>query len=170
MKGFLWHWIGPKLANTSAPVGEAILVGAWVNGIAYIPYALLNGNRRPNVIALLHLVELAPFIALLALFLHVWGVYGAAWAWTLRTAADAVLLFAFSGLRLRSYALLVPSGVLVVCSAVLIRLLDAHPVAIAIAGAAAVSGAMVLAYSSAPEELRSRVIGTLRRLTLRPAA
>jgi hypothetical protein len=169
MKIFLLHWIGPNLANASAPVGQAILVGTWVNGMAYIPYARLSGDRRPDVPARLHLAELVPFIAVLLLSLHLWGVQGAAWAWTLRCMADSVLLFALSRLPWRSYAPLLPSLFFVIALPALMRLLDPHPRAGAVVGVVVVVGATLFAYVSVPQELRSRVMGTLRRTALRPA-
>jgi len=169
MKFFLLHWLGPSLANASAPAGQAILAGAWVNGMSYIPYARLSGKRRVDIVARLHLAELVPSVAVVALFLHLWGVYGGAWAVTLRSVIDTGLMFALSRLPWRTYAALLPPALIVISSAALTRVWDPHSVVGAAVGAAVVFGVTLFVYVSAPEELRSRVIGTLRRVALRPA-
>lgn len=92
VRPFLDLWIGKDLAADAAPIAEILLVGVWLNGLAFIPYALLQAQGRPDVPAKFHVAELLPFLALLWLLLELMGVEGAALAWTIRAAVDAVLL------------------------------------------------------------------------------
>jgi len=97
---FLTHWISPEFSRRGAAVGMILLVGVWINGLAYIPYGFLQGQGRPDIIAKLHIVELLPFLLVLWVGIHWFGLPGAAIAWTIRVAADALLLFYFARLRL----------------------------------------------------------------------
>ncbi len=93
LEPFLRIWIGGSLATHSAPIGEILLIGVWINSLAVIPYAFLQARGRPDLPAKFHVLEVAPYIGGLVLALHLGGVRGAAWAWTGRAAVDAVLLF-----------------------------------------------------------------------------
>jgi len=71
---FLTHWISPAFSRHGAVVGMILLAGIWINGLAYIPYGLLQGQGRPDVTAKLHLLELPFFLLLL------WGAF-TGWVW-----------------------------------------------------------------------------------------
>ena len=94
---FLRVWVGSDIASSSAPVGEILLMGMWVNSVAVVPFALLQAQGRPDLPAKFHLLELPPYIGGLVVGLHLDGIRGAAWAWSARAAADAVLLFWAAG-------------------------------------------------------------------------
>lgn len=108
--GFLTLWVGARIAAISAPVADILLLGAWANGVAFIPYAFLQGKGRPDLTAKAHMVEVIPFIAVLVGLTHVFGLPGAALAWTLRVAADLAILLWMSG---RPVLRIVPAAVLV---------------------------------------------------------
>lgn len=97
MRPFLTLWTGHDFASRASAVGEVILVGVWVNSLAFIPSSHLQAMGRPGVVARLHLVELVPFVVLLWGALHTFGLVGAALAWSTRCAADGILLFAATG-------------------------------------------------------------------------
>jgi O-antigen/teichoic acid export membrane protein len=100
---FMSFWMGTDFAAYATPVFELLLLGAWINGIAFIPYSFLEGQGRPDLVAKLHALELLPFIIALWALLHRFGLYGAAMAWSGRVAVDATLLLKiarFSGTRL----------------------------------------------------------------------
>ena len=92
LEPFLQVWIGADIARGSAPVGEILFLGAWVNSVAVLPYSLLQAQGRPDLPAKFHLLEILPYIGGLILGLHLAGINGAAWAWTGRAALDASLL------------------------------------------------------------------------------
>ncbi len=98
---FLTHWISPAFSRHGALVGMILLAGIWINGLSYIPYGLLQGQGRPDITAKLHLLELPFFLLGLWGGIHWLGLAGAAIAWSLRVAADALLLFYFARLPLR---------------------------------------------------------------------
>ncbi len=90
---FMRVWVGASFAQHAVPVGVVLLGGVWINGLAFIPYGHLQASGRPDIVAKFHAVELIPFLGILWLGLHYFGLVGAAYAWTLRVAFDAGLLF-----------------------------------------------------------------------------
>lgn len=86
-------WVGEEFAAGSYQVAQLLIAGTWVNGIAIIPFTLLQAQGRPGIVAKLHVLELLPFLALIWLLIKLYGLPGAALAWCLRVAVDAALLF-----------------------------------------------------------------------------
>jgi O-antigen/teichoic acid export membrane protein len=89
---FLRLWVGEEFAAQATPAAQILLIGAWANGIAFIPFGLLQGQGRPDVTAKLHMLEVLPFLLGSYGLMVAAGVSGAAVAWTARTVADCLLL------------------------------------------------------------------------------
>ena len=106
-------WLGADFAGHATPIGLIFLIAVWFNGLAFVPYALLQANNRPDLTAKIHLIQVAPFLIILFLGVHYFGLEGAAWAWTLRVALDALLMFLAAG-QFRTLVPLLPAVVLVV--------------------------------------------------------
>jgi O-antigen/teichoic acid export membrane protein len=98
MQPFLRLWVGPGLAGVAAPIGLILIPGLWANMLAFIPYGFLQSRNRPDVPAKFHAAELLVYAPLLLILTRHFGAAGAAAAWDIRSAADAVLLFAASRL------------------------------------------------------------------------
>ncbi len=92
---FMSIWVGKEMAASLHP-GRDHADRACANSVAQIPYFLLQGTGRPGVIARLQLIEFGPFILALWAALHWWGLQGAAWTWTMRAVADAIIVFMLS--------------------------------------------------------------------------
>lgn len=112
---FMQHWVGRTMAAHGAPVGIIVLAGLWINGLAYIPFGHLQATGRPGVVAKFHAAELIPFIGLLWLGLHYFGLIGAAFAWSVRVAIDAGLLFLVAG-KIPQWHRLLPGGIFVIAA------------------------------------------------------
>lgn len=93
---FIQWWLGPEFAVEMGSVGKVLLIGFWINSIARIPYVQLQATGLPNIVAKCHLGELFPYLILLNVGLHFWGLLGAAIVFGLRTLADCILLFWFT--------------------------------------------------------------------------
>lgn len=89
-------WIGPEFAEQSAQVLQWLAMGVFLNGFAQVPFALIQGCGRPDITAKLHLVELPFYLAAIWFLTMEYGIVGAALAWALRAAVDAIALFALS--------------------------------------------------------------------------
>jgi len=86
-------WLGAEFAQHSTHVLQWLAVGVLVNSLGQVPFALLQGVGKPDLTAKLHLVELPIYITTLWWLTKVYGVDGAAIAWTARVAFDSLVLF-----------------------------------------------------------------------------
>jgi len=83
-------WLGAGFADGGAPVLRILAIGILFSCLAYAPNALLEAIGRPDVTARFVLGQAVVFLPLSALFLVTGGVEGAAIAWALRVAIDAL--------------------------------------------------------------------------------
>jgi O-antigen/teichoic acid export membrane protein len=86
----LWLWLGAEFAAGGGRVLQILAVGIFFSCAAFAPGALLDAIGRPDVNALWQLAQAAVFLPLSALGLLWIGIEGAAAAWALRCATDAV--------------------------------------------------------------------------------
>jgi O-antigen/teichoic acid export membrane protein len=87
-------WLGSEFAEHGTTVLQILALGVLANSLAYIVFSLLQGIGRPDIVAKCHLVELVLYAMLLWFLLKHIGIVGAALAWTMRVALDAILLSA----------------------------------------------------------------------------
>jgi O-antigen/teichoic acid export membrane protein len=86
-------WISQEFADQSADVLRWLALGVYINCVARLPFIALQSHGRPDLTAKLHLAELPVYLGVLWLLLQQFGIAGAAMAWTLRIAVDALALF-----------------------------------------------------------------------------
>jgi O-antigen/teichoic acid export membrane protein len=92
-------WLGKTIGEQSGPVLTIIIVGAFINSIAFVPYTTIQALGRPDITAKLHLVEIPIHIFVLWYAVTHWGIRGAAFAYVFRVSLDFCLLcIALSGL------------------------------------------------------------------------
>lgn len=89
-------WLGADFASQSAVVLQWLAFGVFLNGLAQVPSALMQGIGRPDLTLWVHLIELPFYLAAAWLLIAARGIEGAAMAWTGRTAIDVVLYFALA--------------------------------------------------------------------------
>ncbi len=100
---FLTLWLGPDFGQNSAPVMRLLTIGVFLYSLAFVPMSLLQAAGRPDLSAKLNLVELPLYIAGASLLIRHFGILGAASAWLLRSAVDAIFCMQFA-LRLTRQA------------------------------------------------------------------
>jgi O-antigen/teichoic acid export membrane protein len=119
----LLYWVGQAFAENSTHVLQWLGIGAFFNGVAFIPFVQLQGAGRPDITAKLHLLELPVYLVVLWALLHWYGIMGAALAWCFRAALDCTLLLISNfrvlpacqvALRRTVYLTFVSAGLLVV--------------------------------------------------------
>ena len=98
---FFRYWIGPDFAQIAAPVAQILFIGAWINGLAFVSFTLIQGQGRPDLTGKLHLAEIVPFLGILWILTSSLGLNGAAIAWSLRSAVDAFAMFWAAGMSRR---------------------------------------------------------------------
>ncbi len=120
---FLVLWIGARFAARSSLVGEVLVLGTWMSSLAFIPYGLLQGQRKPRTVAVLHIVE-APFL-LGGIWLGVrhGGIVGAAFAMSVRDVVDSLSFFILAGLLGRVAKTLLYSCAWILASLAVARLI-----------------------------------------------
>lgn len=89
-------WMGPNYGGDAAKVLSILLIGFFFNSLAQIPYSVLQARGKSKTTALVHTVEIIPYLLILFSFTYKFGVIGTAISWSLRTLVDLILLFLLS--------------------------------------------------------------------------
>ncbi len=95
-KPFLARWVGDEFANASAVPFYILLLGVFVNVVAYIPWAMLISSGKTRLLGRIYFMELFLYAAVAYFLISRFGIIGAAVAWSLRVALDGTLLFLMS--------------------------------------------------------------------------
>lgn len=90
-------WMGASFAQHSAVALQVLAFGVLANGMAYVPYNVLQALGRPDLTGKFHLLELPFYVLLCVLLIPRWGITGAAFASTVRFTLDCGLLFWAAG-------------------------------------------------------------------------
>ena len=93
-------WLGPEFAAHSHTVLRLLAIGMYVNCIAQVALALLQGSGRPDFGARVHLIELPFYLLALWLLIGGHGIQGVAVAWLARAGVDAFVLIVMARRRL----------------------------------------------------------------------
>jgi O-antigen/teichoic acid export membrane protein len=96
-------WVGASVAAHSTAVLQVLAVGVWFNVLAQVPQTALQAAGHASVVGKLSLIEL-PLYAALAWWLTLqFGIVGAASAWTLRSALNALCVTGLLGHILKEF-------------------------------------------------------------------
>lgn len=87
-------WMGPAYSPDAGRVLRWLSIAVYVNALAQVPYAVLQSGVDERLPAILHLVELPLYAALLYVLTTRWGLPGVAIAWFIRMAVDGVAMWA----------------------------------------------------------------------------
>jgi O-antigen/teichoic acid export membrane protein len=120
-------FFGVNFAEHGSSVMRWLLIGVLMNGIAAIPYCLVQGSNRPDLTAKFHVAETPIYFLALFLLLSRFGAVGAALAWMTRVTLDAAALYTAAAILLpaakaaiaRVTSLAAIASVVVVCGAML---------------------------------------------------
>ena len=86
-------WLGADFARESALVLQLMACGIMVNCMAHVPLTQLQGAGRARGPALLQLLQIAPYLALLWWASTEFGVDGTAGVWAARMFVDTAAMF-----------------------------------------------------------------------------
>lgn len=86
-------WLGSGYAETAGPILKILAVGYLCNSLNLIPYTALQAAGHAKLTAGVYLVELVPYLLLLLLMVHSFGLYGAAFSWVAKTAFELAAFF-----------------------------------------------------------------------------
>lgn len=88
----LSRWLGPEFADKSYLVAIILALGVMLNGMAQVPHSALQGGGNVRITSIIHACEFFVYTPILLTFVYLYGITGAAIAWTARAAADFLLL------------------------------------------------------------------------------
>lgn len=88
-------WISSEFALQSSEILKILCIGVFFNGLAYLPFAFIQGAGRSDITAKLHVVELILYLPLLIYMIDNFGITGAAYAWSARVFIDLLLMSFF---------------------------------------------------------------------------
>ncbi|PFH10692.1 O-antigen/teichoic acid export membrane protein [Collimonas sp. PA-H2] len=85
-------WLGADFAKKSWMLTSILAFGIFFNGIAQVPFAVIQASGNVRATALVHIFELVTYIPLLLIALKFFGLEGAAGIWVLRVGMDWFIL------------------------------------------------------------------------------
>lgn len=103
---FLHLWVGNRVGPEAATIGRCFVAAMFANSLALISFTRLQASGRPDIVTKILLAEIPPYLALLYVGIHYFGLAGAAVATSLRYVADFLLLTTFAGPPSRGRGLL----------------------------------------------------------------
>jgi len=162
---FFRYWISSDFAAVAAPVAQILFFGAWINGLAFVPFGLLQSQGRPDLTGKFHAAEVLPFIAVLWGLTSAYGITGAALAWSLRCAADSACLFWAAGMPRRILLQAIVLPLLLLSGSYVVSLYVGPNLWISMAAAVAAGLAGTATTLAASKDLRDSVLTLVLRST-----
>jgi len=86
-------WLGSGFAEQSGRTLPWLVVGAFLTSLGFVPFGFIQAAGRPDLTAVLHLIELPLYLLAVYAAAQAFGIEGVAAAWAFRAAADASALF-----------------------------------------------------------------------------
>ena len=86
-------WLGSDFAQRSTLVFQILLLSFLVGSLASIPFNLIHGIGRPDIMAKLYILELLIYLPFVFFMVRHWGINGAAIACTIRTLLEMLIFF-----------------------------------------------------------------------------
>lgn len=87
----MYLWLGIKFANNSALVLQLLALGILFSSISSIPNNYFQGVGKPQVPAILNLIELPFYILGMYLSIKFYSIYGAAFFWMIAAVIDSII-------------------------------------------------------------------------------
>lgn len=96
----LQTWLGSDFSGDSAVVLQVLAGGVLANCVAQVFFVQIQSSGRTDIIAKIHVCELAGYLILLWVLAERFGIVGVAIAWSLRVLLDGALFCWLAGERL----------------------------------------------------------------------
>jgi O-antigen/teichoic acid export membrane protein len=101
-------WMGKDFGSIAGPIAVLLLIGAWIDGLGFILFAVQDGQGRPDIGAKIRALGVIPYVIVLWLLMNHFGLLGAAAAWDLMVTIAAGFVFAVTRLNPASLFPLIP--------------------------------------------------------------
>jgi len=112
-EALLDFWVGLEVATASSSVLIILSIGLIFNSLAYIPLTIHQAKGNPKIPAIGNLVELPIYVVLLYYLLEVFGVEGAAYAWTIRVIFDYFYLQIMQSIKYKMLFMVIDTPILI---------------------------------------------------------
>jgi len=89
--GLAW-WINEEFSLNGYRVAQFLAIGVFINSFGHISQALIQGYGRPDLTAKLHMAEFVVYVPYLWFLIDLYGIDGAAIAWTIRVTISTLAL------------------------------------------------------------------------------
>lgn len=89
---FLRLWLGSNFDPLSVPISQLMIMGFWINSLAFVPFVRLQAVGRPDLVSYALMAQLPIYLGLLWLGMTRFGLLGSAIALALRLVIDYALL------------------------------------------------------------------------------
>ena len=96
-------WLGKQFAENSSLILQFLALGILFNSMAYIPFTFLQGIKRPDIPAIVNLIELPLYLLAMWIAIKQKGINGAAFVWMVRMIIDSLILFLFAQKQISDY-------------------------------------------------------------------
>jgi O-antigen/teichoic acid export membrane protein len=160
---FISLWVGSEFSMKSAPAGEILMAGIWLDSLSRVPLYALRGQFRPEAVAKIDLTILLPYWLCLYWLISAWGIEGAAAAYVFRVTLNYVLLAHGMGTLARMRWMLVGSALLVLLSLVAVRILPPLSGGWGISFLVSLALSILFAWHCLPHSERAHLYALLRR-------
>lgn len=84
-------WLGQNFADQSTTILQFMGLGVMFNAVAFVPFTYLQSIKRPDIPAIINLIEFPFYIFFLWLSIKYWGILGAAFIWMIRLLLDSII-------------------------------------------------------------------------------
>ena len=89
-------WLGKTFADSSTLILQLLCIGILLNSLAQIPFTYLQSVGRPDIPAILNLLELPFYLIAMWFAISEWGIDGVIFIWLLRILIDTFILIFIS--------------------------------------------------------------------------
>lgn len=164
IRPFISIWVSPEFSLKSAPTGEILMAGIWLDAVSRIPLYALRGQFRPEVVAKIDLLVLLPYWLCLYWLISNFGIEGAAAAYVFRVGLNYLLLSGAAGTLARLWPVLLGCGLLILIALAAAWELEPLSLGWALSLACCVVAGAIFAVKVFPASERQLVGARLRRL------
>lgn len=89
---FVTIWLGERYSVKVVNLIQILLVGFFFNSIAQTYYIKIQALGHSDIVAIIHLTEIVPYGLVFYFLVDTYGLNGAAWAWSIRSAVDCLFM------------------------------------------------------------------------------
>ena len=154
---FLELWVGKEIGSQATMICQILLIAYWANAFAVIPYATLQAQGRPDIVAFIILAQLPIYLAALWALTQAYGLAGAAAVVFLRSYLEVFVMLYFANRRLAIPAnFLINSLWLAAAFALLLNIEVISPEGVGV-GIVALVGCMVTSWLFMPHTSKNDI-------------